>query len=306
MAVSGGPDSLALAWLAHEWAQEHGRIIHFLHVDHGLRAESAHESKALEASLSDWKNAKFISLKWEGAQDEEGRVQERARQARYDLMRGYCLEHGVKTLMLAHHMDDQAETLLFRLAKGSGLDGLSGMAEVSESKGLKIIRPLLNVAKEDLIAICEAAGLQYFEDPSNEDEKYARVRLREARAVLEQEGLSNKRLAVTAKRLRRAREALDVLAQEAYKKVVLYKDTNCIEFKFDVFIREPEELRLRLILRVLETLGLEKEYAPRMEKVEALVEALSDLQDFKKRTLGGVVFGVCESGTVLRFSREGR
>ncbi len=304
VAVSGGPDSLALCWLLNGWAREAGVKVHALHVDHGLREESAQQAETLDSILGGMEALRYTALRWQGDKP-QARIQEEARKARYALMAEYCREHGIGVLFLAHHMDDQAETVLFRLAKGSGLDGLSGMQPIhAYNEGLSLCRPLLGVDKEDLVSLCEREGLSYFCDPSNEKEDFARVRLRKSRAVLEEEGLSNKRLAVSAQRLARARDALDEWAEKTWEEVIIKFDTKHIEFNLKPLLDKPEEVVLRVVLKAFGRIGADRDYAPRMEKVEALLYDLRSPQPFRKRTLGGVIFERDDTAQILRLDAE--
>ena len=306
VAVSGGPDSMALCALLDGWAR--GIQIHALIVDHGLRDEAAEEAQGVKQGLEGYQNVKPAILKWTGDKPEAG-IQEEARRARYGLMAEYCRENGIAHLFLGHHRDDQAETVLFRLAKGSGLDGLAGMQSVQRYDGrLMLLRPLLGFSKDEIVHTCEQMGVRFFTDPSNANEAFARVRLRQSAAVLAEEGLTAKRLAVTAKRLSRARKALDMVADKVYKQAVFDNNPDRIVFKFDILISEPEEIVLRCVLKALEHLRQEADYAPRMEKVEALVDDLRRSQNapegFRKRTLGGVVFALDDKAGELILSQE--
>lgn len=290
LAFSGGPDSMALLALLQDWVKENGGLrIHALHVDHGLRVESAREAEALGRALQNTDGVHYEIMKWE--EKASSGIQEAARKARYDLMASYCRAHGICYLFVAHHQDDQAETFLFRLAKGSGLDGLSSMQPVQDyGEDIIILRPLLSVEKNVLISLCQDCNLEYIEDPSNDSEEYSRVRLRKSQAVLETEGLSSKRLSVTAKRLSRARFALDTLAQKALQDAIIKKEAKRFVLKYDVLQNWPDEIALRAVLKVIETLRPESDYAPRMEKVESLFYDLRSPEPFRKRTLGGLVF----------------
>ncbi len=288
VAVSGGPDSMALCKLLGDWSAGKGIEVHALTVDHNLRAESGDEAAQVGAWLSNWPVRHGV-LKWESPSGTA--IQEEARKARYRLMGEYCQQHDIQYLFLGQHGDDQAETVLFRLSKGSGLDGLAGMQDVSSyDEKLTLVRPLLDVSKDVLSHFCEVENVAYVEDPSNENDDFARVRLRQSRQILEEEGLSSKRLNVTAKRLSRARKALDSIAGKAYKEATLNNDTNCIVFKIDVLLKQPEEIILRCVLKALEKFRPEADYAPRMEKVETLLDDLMGADVFRKRTLGGVIF----------------
>jgi len=307
VAVSGGPDSMALCVLLAEWAKDSGVEVHALSVDHGLRAEAAQEAVQVGEWLRRVGCVQHHVLTW--GHPSKTAIQEEARKARYDLMASYCAEHDIAHLFVGQHMDDQAETVLFRLAKGSGLDGLCGMQPVQVySEALMVLRPLLAFSKDELMEICLKRRIDFLVDPSNENDDFARVRLRQARGVLEEEGLSAKRLSVTASRLLRARKALDILSGNVYEEVALGIDTKQIVFKIDLLCFQPDEIVLRCVLKAIEHFRPEADYAPRMEKVEALVYDLIRSQNrgepFRKRTLGGVVFEVDDRKEIFRLSPE--
>lgn len=176
VAVSGGADSMALVLLAHAWAQARGGRVVGLTVDHGLRRESGEEA----VRVGGWLRARGIdhrTLDWQGPKPATA-VQELARRARYALMEDWCARHGVLHLLIAHHADDQAETVALRAAMSSGADGAAGMAPVRETKAVRLVRPLLAVPKARLLATCRAAGQSWIEDPGNLSTRFARGRLR--------------------------------------------------------------------------------------------------------------------------------
>ncbi|GFO83211.1 MAG: hypothetical protein A49_28380 [Methyloceanibacter sp.] len=192
VAVSGGPDSLALLALAAAWAHRHERHApHALTVDHGLRAESRAEAE-LVALVAARLGLPHAILTWRHGPVDAG-LQARARAARYDLMAAYCTAHGIPALATAHHLDDQAETFLMRLKRGSGLDGLAAIPEEGSWAGLTLLRPLLDIPKDRLVATAEAAGLPFVADPSNDDARFERGRLRGAMAALAELGSSRAR-----------------------------------------------------------------------------------------------------------------
>lgn len=288
--VSGGPDSMALAVMLGAWATKKKIKVHAITVDHGLRKESLIEAKDVAKALV--KHAPHVThkiLKWTGRKP-SARLMEQARTARYFLIEGYCRSHKIKHLVLAHHMDDQAETFLFRLAKGSGLDGLGGMRAVQVRGGLTILRPLLDVSKDRLVSTCASQKISFINDPSNESARFARPRLRKAKAALEEEGLSSKRLAVTAQRLGRAREALEVIAEKTFYKSAVSVTAQKIVLDKKAWMAAPEEIALRVLMRAIATLRPETDYPPRMERVESLFQDMYRLAAFRKRTLGGLVF----------------
>ncbi len=221
----------------------------------------------------------------------QARVMERARDGRYEAFQNYCEEEGISALFLAHHRDDQAETFLFRLARGSGLDGLSAMKSLQpRGENLTLLRPFLNVSKEDLVNLCKVQDILYVQDPSNEMEKYVRPRMRKSWAALEGEGLSSKRLAVTSMRLERARQALEYMTDKVLHEATASINTNRVVYNILPLQESPDEIALRVILRAIHHLRSNKNYLPRMEKIEVLFEDLMSDQKFRKRTLGGLIF----------------
>lgn len=290
VALSGGPDSMALAHLLNGWAGARGVKIHALTVDHGLRSESAREARQVSDWMASWSDVTHKILTWDGEKPQT-RIQEEARAARYRLMEDYCKLHNIRCLFLAHHQDDQAETFLMRLAKGSGLDGLAAMRPVYDfSPDLVLLRPFLSTAKERLVSYCEAGKISYVKDPSNDSDHFARVRLRKSVAALEVEGLTSKRLALTAERLERASSALDILAENAHKTSVIVLNTDRIVYNYRAWADLPLEIVFRILVKGMKMLRPPGEYLPRMEKIESILVDVVSGQNFTKRTLGGLIF----------------
>jgi tRNA(Ile)-lysidine synthase len=305
--VSGGPDSMALAWLLAGWTKKNsGPDIHILCVDHGLRPESAGEAHLVARQADRWPHVQYKTLRWKKAQNPKTRIQEQARKARYALMAEYCRKKKIRHLFLAHHMDDQAETFLFRLAKGSGLDGLAAMKPVQVYEdGMSLLRPLLSVPKQRLLATCRKNRIAYAEDPSNDSVAYARVRMRRAWPAFEAEGLSAKRLAATARRVDRAREALEHMAMALYDDALREKHKDSLVFDSYILLKAPEELVFRALIKAVKTLRPGRSYAPRMEKLEDLLADLRNMETpFRKRTLGGIVFVRDDKRAHIRLVRE--
>ena len=178
VAVSGGADSMALTLLAADWAKRAGRAFAAVTVDHGLRTESAAEAQQVHAWLAAAGVAHTV-LRWEGEKPASG-IHATARAARYRLIAAWCRAQAIGDLLVAHHRDDQSETMLLRLARGSGASGLAAMAAVSEREGMRLLRPLLGVAKTRLVATLAARGQPWIEDPSNANPRFGRTRVRDA------------------------------------------------------------------------------------------------------------------------------
>ncbi len=290
--VSGGADSMALCFALSECFSNNKKI-HALTVDHGLRDESNAESQYVADKLKNLTNVTHHILKWEhdSGNKPDARIQEKARNARYNLMARYMMGLGITHLFLGHHMNDQAETFLFRLAKGSGIDGLSCMLPIQKmDNGIILCRPMLGVQKSEIIDFCSDKGISFIDDPSNECDDYARVRLRKSMDILSAEGLSTKRLAVNAMRHARARSALGFIADRAFIDCLVNKDAKRIVFDSKGLVCNPEEIILRVILRAVTELKSENGYGARMEKMEALCFDFINAKQFRKQTLGGVIF----------------
>lgn len=293
VAVSGGPDSMALLDILTQWTVDRGLHLHALSVDHALRPHSKREiDRVADWSRCQASHVQHHTLIWQhDSTAPKARIQEEARKARYVLMEAYCQKAGIDTLWLAHHRNDQAETLLMRLAAGSGLKGLGGMRlRMRRPSGLLCVRPLLSYEKAELVAYCTAHGVPYHHDPSNTNPQFSRARIRNSAAVLEQEGLTAKRLGVTADRLQRASDALDIYTDALWNSKACKHQVGYVEIESATFSACPEETAVRVMIRALEQYGRHGEYSPRMEKIEALVRELrQSAYPFRKRTLGGVI-----------------
>jgi tRNA(Ile)-lysidine synthase len=206
LAVSGGGDSMALLALAAERLPP-ALSLFAVTVNHGLRPE-AHDEAALVARTAARLGVEHTVLNWD-ARTRKGNLQAAAREARFRLLGDWAQRRGIGAVALAHTQDDQAETVLLRLARGSGVDGLTGMAAVREAAGIRWLRPFLEVSRDTLRAALEARGIDWAEDASNLDPRFHRVRARRALAALTPLGIDAPGLAATARRMQRARAALE-------------------------------------------------------------------------------------------------
>lgn len=283
VAVSGGADSLSLALFASAWARKRGGRLTALTVDHGLRPEAADEARR----VGRWLRARGIEhriIAWRGEKP-EANIQAAARDARYALLSGWCARRGILHLLLAHHAGDQAETYLLRLARGSGVDGLAAMATVHELLSVRVLRPLLDVPRVRLEASLRRAGQEWVDDPTNRDRDHARVRMRQLLPALSEEGLTGARLARTAGQLARARATLETAVADAMADSVALHPAGFCLLDREEFLAMPPEIALRILARVLRTVG-GTAYPPRLESLERLLDELS-LPDARGRTLAG-------------------
>ena len=286
LAVSGGSDSTALMVLYADWLRrrrEQPRRCTVLTVDHGLRPSSADEARAVAATAVEI-GFRHATLPWEGLKPRAG-IQAAARAARYRLMGDYMHANGIALLLTAHTRDDQAETLLMRLARGSGLDGLAAMAPLTplgghggdaEEGGLWIGRPFLDVPKACLRATLEVRKMRWMEDPSNIAPEFERARLRAARADLDALGLTPDMLALSAARLTRARRAVEAMVDEVCdpEAGIVSIDADCGAVLLDrkVLREMAEEVALRLLERAILAAGGGER--PALGKLEAVGRSL--------------------------------
>lgn len=267
VAVSGGGDSLALLGLACDWAAEHGCRIHALTVDHRLRPEASDEA-LLVAREAMRMGAQHDTLYWSGW-DGKGNLQAAAREARYALMRAFCAQRGFRAILLGHTRDDQAETVLMRLARGSGVDGLSAMAEGRFGTN-DVLRPVLGETRADLRVWLSRQGMRWIEDPTNDDPRYDRVRARRLLTQLAPFGIDTARLSETAQAMARAREALMARAASVAQDIVT-DQRGVLVFDRAGLEQVEEETRLRLVAHGLACLSGAR-YRPRLATLSATLD----------------------------------
>ena len=276
LAVSGGPDSTALLWLAARWrdALKSPPKLIAITVDHGLRKESKAEAAAVARLARKLKVAHRI-LRWRGRKPASG-LQQAARAARYRLLSNAAREVGASHILTAHTLDDQAETVLIRLTRGSGVTGLGAMARISSVPGneaSKLVRPLLDIPKSRLIDTLRAAKIAFADDPSNRDPRFTRARLRGLMPQLAQEGLDARRLALLARRLKRADAAIEAAVDRATRELVVERAQPAgIVMEARRFADLPAEIALRLLGRAVTQVG--DEGPVELAKLEALKAAL--------------------------------
>lgn len=301
LAVSGGADSLALMVLVRRWLRDLSAPprVFVYSVDHGLRREAQAEV-AMVVREAERLGFPARGLAWTDPKPASG-VQEAARIARYRLIGQAMAADGAEILLTAHHINDQAETVLMRLAHGSGLDGLSGMQPFSMVEGVPIFRPLLAVDPKVLRAVVEAEGLTPAEDPSNADPHYERVRWRRALPALAELGLDADALFRFSERAAQAEEALSVTARISFEEIVRLDGFGAAEIDADQFAAVPKAIADRILARVLRVVGGQQK--PRaLSVVERLREALVAGDVSKTRTVLGCV--VRNASGIVSVARE--
>ncbi|WP_066815370.1 tRNA lysidine(34) synthetase TilS [Frigidibacter mobilis] len=294
VAVSGGGDSVALLHLLAVWRARGGPDLAAVTVDHGLRHEAAAEAKAVAEACAGLGVSHQV-LRWQGW-DRRGNLQDAARRARQRLIAQWAAGQGLGAVALGHTADDQAETVLLRLARGSGVDGLSGMAAQRQAGGVLWLRPLLGLRRAALRDWLRAHGIGWAEDPSNDDARFDRVKARQTLAELAPLGLDVAGLLDTAARMRMAREALAQAAQAAARALARI-DAGDVVLAAG-FAGLPEETRLRIAAQALRWIG-GGDYRPRLVALRA---ALAAAQGGTPATLAGCLL-LPEAGG-LRLTRE--
>lgn len=289
--VSGGPDSVALMLLAADWARARATPpLYVATVDHGMRKDSTSEAEMVARWAARLALPHAI-LVWDGVKP-ASRIQERAREARYELLFEYAARNGADHVMTAHHADDQAETILFRLLRGSGISGLSGMATLSDRNGLVLARPLLSHARADLVALCESRAQPFFDDPSNRNPAYARTRMRSLGGLLAKEGFGAAALLRLGRRAARADAALAARACAVRTGLAARRNSDGFRADISALAGEPEEILLRFLADEIKLINGCRPV--RLDRLEALVPRFSDA------LRAGVAFSATLGGTALR------
>jgi tRNA(Ile)-lysidine synthase len=326
LAVSGGPDSTALLLLAARWSagRRNRKIAPKLlavTIDHGLRPQSAHEARAVKR-LARALGVPHRTLRWQGKKPRT-RLQETARAARYRMLEAAARGAQADYILTAHTLDDQAETVLMRLLRGSGITGLAGMREVAPlpiataarpKRGTLLVRPLLDVPKARLVATLERAGIPYADDAANRDPRFTRARLRGVMPVLAREGLDAPRIALLARRLARAESALEHAVDAAAAGVAqrasidlagtgadpARRHAGPITFDAERFFALPAEIALRLLGRAITHTG--HEGSAQLGKLETLYDGLcatAGAGGRQRRTLAGALVTLAAGSLVV-------
>ena len=274
VAVSGGVDSVVLLY----WLVAIGANIVCLHVNHGLRDVADIETQYVR-DLCAKLNVPCHVFFWNGKSVSKG-IEDAARQARYNLMTDFCHENNIDAIITAHQADDQIETFLMNLGRGSGVYGLAAMRRTGEINGIKILRPLLNVFRSELQDFCDKNNIKYFSDEMNFDPHYTRVKIRQNRHLMQEKlGISDERILLAIENLGRVRDTVEKYVENAVASVTfddyaMFSDS----FLFDL----SPDIRLKFLGCVIQKIGGDR-YQPRLN---SLIGALDNLRTDCKFTLG--------------------
>lgn len=299
--VSGGADSLALMLLVADWSEKQNISpeITIYCVNHGLRKGASAECELVVREAKKLGLEAYV-LHWQGEKSKSA-LQENARNARYRLIGQAMKQNGAQILLTAHHSFDQMETILMRMANGSGMSGMVGMAKLSQIQGVEIYRPLLQISPDDLAKIVKQANITPVFDPSNIDENYERVRWRKILPILFNLGLDASRFEKLSVRLNRADEALNEITNILFDEKVTIDSFAVAKISKKDFLLQSKELQIRLLQKILRKIGSHKKpYA--LSQIEVLLNKISIGEVLKKQTLHGCV--IEEKNKILIFARE--
>jgi tRNA(Ile)-lysidine synthase len=284
VAVSGGVDSLALAILLNEFCQKNNIKLFAITIDHKMRESSSIEALELHKILKQKKiSHQILTINWDNIPQKN--IEAKLREARYELLYNFCKKNKIEHLFLGHHLNDAAENFLIRLFRGSGIDGLSVMQEISEANKIKLCRPLLNNTKDELKTFLATKKIKYFEDESNQDEKFLRNKIRKILSRFDEKNLIQKRIKKAAEEIFESKKIID--------EIVVEKATEALEIKDGYFILDVEKFQKipkNIALKILASVLIElsgKTYKPRLLKLNNLYEWILNPNNQKKRSLYG-------------------
>ena len=285
VAVSGGPDSLALSFLAKIYSINKSLKIKYLNINHKLRKNSTLETKYVKKLLKKF-SINLNILTWNGKKPKKN-IQAVAREKRYKLLTNEAKRLKIKNILLGHHLDDLFENFFIRILRGSGLNGLVSLDQRTEDEKINLIRPLINFDKKDLIYVSKYVFGSYIEDTSNKDDKFQRVRIRNLLKQLELEGLDRNKFLLTIKNLKFANETIKFYTKENLQlNTSFFKDKNYIVLK-NKFFYQSQEVVFRSFTEIIKFVG-KKYYPVRGKKIDKLIKLINDNLSLKV-TLGGCV-----------------
>ena len=303
IALSGGPDSIALAFLGKCYSIKKRVKVYYYIVDHKLRNESTREAELTKKKLKSyqincqiltWKKRKIFS-----------NIQSKARDKRYDLIFNQCIKKKIDIVLTAHQKDDLFENFFIRLLRGSGLNGLSSFnkikTKIDKTKDIHILRPLLNISKNNLIYIAKNTFNYFIEDPSNNNNYFLRIKIRKLIKQLNDSGLSFKKLKLTLENLHKSNETIEYYIKKNIEKNSKYFENRKIIIVNEIFFNQPEEIVFRSISKLIHKVGNKNKYT-RGNKITNLIKYINFSKKFQRRTLSGCIFEKVNKSIII--SRE--
>ena len=295
VAISGGPDSLALAALTKAYSFEKKLKFYYVLIDHNIRKNSSTEANQVKKLLAKHNISLSVIFNEEKIKNN---IQSTARQIRYKLLSNFCLQKKVKTILTAHNLEDQVETFFIRLSRGSGLSGLSAMKMLNKiNSKIQLYRPLLDVKKKILTKISKKVFNKFFLDPSNKDKKYLRTKIRNLQKPLRQSGIDYDQIFKSINNLASSKATLEQYFKNISSKIIK-KTRGEIKINLRELNHYNNETKIMIINKSIKTLK-KNYYNPRSKKVERLVKNIISKR-FKKATLGGCLFSVKKDQLCLK------
>jgi len=295
VAVSGGPDSLALSFLAKIYSIKKFVDIKYFIVDHKLRKNSSSEAKFIQKKLKSF-SVKLNILTWKGKKPRKN-IQSVAREKRYKLLTDVAKNYRIQNILLGHHLDDLFENFFIRILRGSGLKGLISLDKESVKNDVNLIRPLIKLDKKDLIYISNNIFGTYIEDPSNENEKFKRVKIRNFLEKLSLEGFDRKKFFLTIKNLKFSNESIEFYIKKNFEEnVTILSQKNIIILKKN-FFSHSNEVVFRSLAEVIKIVG-KRYYAVRGKKIDKVIDLINTKLSFKV-TLGGCIIKKVNETVIL-------
>ncbi len=294
VAISGGPDSLALSVLSKAYGNENKTKVYYVLIDHGIRANSSKEAISVKNLLK--KNGIPLAI-LKNKKKIKNNLQSQARIIRYKLLLNFCNKHKLKFILTGHHRDDQIETFLIRLSRGSGIQGLSSMNKMTKlNNKTKLFRPLLDVNKEDLIFLAKKYYRKIFKDPSNTNQKYLRTNMRNLIKQFEKNGIKRDQIINSINNLSATRDTLNSYIQNVEKKC-LVKKKNIVTIDLKFFLLENNDIQLKILSNSLKHIS-KKYYPPRAKKVLYLINRIK-IKKETKATLGGCIINKRQNNLII-------
>jgi tRNA(Ile)-lysidine synthase len=295
VAVSGGPDSLALSFLAKIYSIKKSKDIKYFIVDHKLRSNSTVEARTVQKKLKNF-SIKLNILTWKGVKPTRN-IQSIAREKRYKLLTDAAKMNGIQNILLGHQLDDLFENFFIRILRGSGLKGLISLDKETHKDQINLIRPLIKIDKKDLIYLTNNIFGTYINDPSNEDDKFKRVKIRNFLKQLSLEGFDRKKFFLTIKNLKFANENIEFYTKKNLEEnITILSQKNNIILK-ENFFSQSNEVVFRSLTEVIKIVG-KKYYSVRGKKIDKVIDLFNAKSSFKV-TLGGCIIKKVNETVIL-------
>ena len=287
VAVSGGADSLALSFLSKIYSIKKSLRVKFFIVDHKLRSDSSSEAKLVKKLLNT-RLIKLNILEWNGSKPSKN-IQSIARKKRYNLLVQAAKKSKINNILTAHHLDDLYENFFIRMLRGSGLKGLVSFGQHTVYQKINLIRPLINFEKKDLIYISKKIFNNFFDDPSNYNDKFTRVRVRKLIENLQAEGLDKKKFFLTVKNLKFSDESIKYYIKKNLEDNSFYFKTNNSIILKKEFFSQPHEIVMRSLMEIIKYVG-KQYYAARGKKLDYIIKSVNRKNNsYFKFTLGNCI-----------------